>query len=614
MKKIKNLKIKYLRFHNRSLFLIEAAYTLFFLLLLVPFAGHIIELIMKLSDISYITPENALSVLTSPHALILLLILCAVFTLFQLMKLSSLIYYCTQEGKRKKPFLLNMIGFSAVSSLRSLRKSLRMPLFLLSLTILSDLPVLLGIIIHTNLEFTANKTEEVIIKSFLLLLLLLIGSFAYRGLFTIHFSITQQLPFQSAWYHSGQLLKGKRLQLLSVLTLYNLIFFPLFSLFYYALLFFTATGVYLFGDRTLAVTVFLSSYPRISIYATLFFSLIGFAFHTNLITSLFYRLREDTANSIPAPPSDYEYSFRYRNKRHKWFINAALSFMLLLCLYNLYISIRHSSSYLDEILSGITICSHRGNSQIAPENTLPAIKSAIQADSDYVEIDVQLSKDKTLVLMHDKNLKRTAGINSFIWELTDQELHELDVGVWFSLDYLNTKIPTLNEVLVYCKDKIKLNIEIKINDDAESMVRQLVTLIDKYHYEDQCVVTSTNYTALREVKKYNENIKTGLILSAVFGSFYHKQYIDFFSIRYSFINQNIVKEVHKAGKEIHAWTVNTSRELERMKSAGVDAVITDNPSLAREILYRDNTNDSFIQLIRRMLKNRSFYQLSQFLH
>ena len=146
-----------------------------------------------------------------------------------------------------------------------------------------------------------------------------------------------------------------------------------------------------------------------------------------------------------------------------------------------------------------------------------------------------------------------------------------------------------------------------------SVEEKLVGLIKKYEYENQCVVSSTNYITLKKIKLLNKDIRTGYILSAVYGNFYDKAYIDFFSIRSNFINLKVVNSIHKAGKEVHAWTVNTSNELERMKSIGVDCIITDRPSLAREILYRDDTNGSFIQLIYHMLNNRSFYRLTRLL-
>jgi glycerophosphoryl diester phosphodiesterase len=342
--------------------------------------------------------------------------------------------------------------------------------------------------------------------------------------------------------------------------------------------------------------------------------MITFAFHINLTTSLFHTYQQEALQDILPDYPDFEYHFVYQSNRHRYTINGFIIVLMLVGIFNLYFSIYNDSSYLAHAITGISISSHRGNSHIAPENTIPALESAILAESDFAEIDIHQSKDGTLVLLHDKSLQRTAGVNEFIWELTDEQLNKLDVGSWFSLEYLDTRIPTLEEVLIHCKDRIKLNIEIKITGKEQKLEERLVTLIEKYHFEDQCVISSTNSNALRKVKALNKKIHTGLILSAAYGNFFDKDYIDFYSIRYNFASKEVVTNAHRAGKELHVWTVNTQREIERMKSLNVDVIITDMPTLAREVLYRDDTNDSFLELLRRMLKNRTYYRLSQALN
>lgn len=614
MKQAINRKKRYYRFHTRTLFLIDAMFNLFFLAFLLPFASHTLELIMDLSNISYITQENILSLLTSPHAVILLTVLVAVVLLFLLTKLSSLIYYCNTEAVLQRPFLLHLVYFGLFKTLHSIKEGrLTLLFFVLPFYIFTNLPVLLGITFLADIEFTSGTHDEAFIKGLILLGLILISFISFRILFAFHYYLNEHLTFTKALQYSKELLTGRGRRTLQIFLINNLVFTLGFFLFYYALLYITAIGAYFFADKNLSITVFLSAYPKISLYATLFFSMITFVFNINLTTSLFHAYQEESLQDIlPDYPSKEPTNF-YQNNLQKYTTNGLILIILLLGIVNFSLSLYNDSTYIDEALTGVMISSHRGNSHIAPENTLPALESAIIANSDYAEIDIQQSKDGTLVLMHDNSLKRTAGVNQFIWELTDLELNELDVGSWFSLEYLNTKIPTLEEVLIYCKDRIKLNIEIKIHGNEKALEENLIALIEEYGYEYQCVVTSTNPTTLKNIKEFNETIRTGLILSSVYGDFYEREYIDFYSIRYNFVNKNIVTSAHLAGKEIYAWTVNTAREIERLKSVGVDCIITDNPSLAREVLYRDDTNDTFIQLINRMLRNRSFYRLSQIL-
>ncbi|MDF2485311.1 MAG: glycerophosphoryl diester phosphodiesterase [Herbinix sp.] len=612
MKTSMHLKNQYLRYHNRSLFLVDTFYNIFFIMFLIPFANHTLELIMKLSRVSYITQENVLALLTTPHALLLLALLLFVILLFLQTKLASLLYYCSTEGHTQRPSLSRLIHFGLFKTLFDLRFGRLAPLlFTLPFYIFVNLPVLLGITFLADIEFTSGTDDELILKIFILIALILVSFISFRGIFALHYYMNEHISFTKALQYSKELLKGRGNRTFRILLISHTLFTLGFFAFYYGLLLLTALGAYLFADKSIVITVFLSAYPRINLYATLLFSMITFVFHINLTTSLFHTYQQEALQDILPDYPDSEYHFTYQSKKQRIIINGLILTLLIAGVFNLYYSIYHDSYYLGDILTGVTISSHRGNSHIAPENTIPALESAIIAGSDYAEIDVQQNKDGTLILLHDKSLQRTAGVNEFIWELTDEQLNGLDVGSWFSLDYLNTRIPTLEEVFIHCKDRIKLNIEIKITGNEQALEERLVALIEEYDYENQCIISSTNHNALRKVKGLNEDLHTGLILSAVYGNFFDKEYVDFFSIRYNFISKDIVTSAHRAGKEVHAWTVNTMRELERMKSLKVDSIITDNPSLSREILYRDDTNDTFLQLIRRMLKNRSYYRLSQ---
>ncbi len=612
MKQAMYIKNQYLRFHDRSLFLLDTFYNIFFLMFIIPYANYTLELIMVLSKVSYITQENALMLLTTPHALLLISLLILVILLFLQTKLSSLLYYCNTEGYPQRLPLSSLIYLGLLKTITDLRAGRLMPLFFtIPFYIFVNLPVLIGITFLADIEFTSGADDVLMIKCLILIALLLLSFISFRGIFALHYYMNEHISFTRALSYSKELLKGRGKRTFRILLVSHTLFTLGFFAFYFGLLLLTALGAYIFADKSLVITVFLSAYPKINLYATLFYSMITFAFHINLTTSLFHTYQQEALQDILPDYPDFEYHFTYQNKRHHIAINGVILFLMVIGIFNLYLTIYNNSSYLADALTGISISSHRGNSHIAPENTIPALESAILAGSDYAEIDIQQSKDGTLVLLHDKNLKRTAGVNEFIWELTDEQLNRLDVGSWFSLDYLNTKIPTLEEVLIYCKDRIKLNIEIKVTGNDQNLEERLVALLEEYHFENHCVISSTNYDSLKKIKVLNKNLHTGLILHAAYGNFYDKEYMDFFSIRYNFVTKGVITGAHRAGKEVHVWTVNTAREMERMKSLGADVVITDQPTLAREVLYRDDTNDSFLQLLRKMLNNRTYYRLSQ---
>ena len=126
-----------------------------------------------------------------------------------------------------------------------------------------------------------------------------------------------------------------------------------------------------------------------------------------------------------------------------------------------------------------TVMAHRGLSADAPENTLYAFSDAILVGADFIELDVQQTRDGVLVVMHDSNLKRTTGVNKDIWDVDYADIQNLDAGSWFDPAYANARIPTLEETLQFVDKRAKLNIEIKPtkhgSDTLEQDVAELIS-------------------------------------------------------------------------------------------------------------------------------------------
>ena len=109
----------------------------------------------------------------------------------------------------------------------------------------------------------------------------------------------------------------------------------------------------------------------------------------------------------------------------------------------------------------VLVVAHRGFSGAAPENTLAAFRKAIEAGSDMIELDIQLSKDGKIVVIHDETLERTTDGQGRVADRTFPEIRKLDAGSWFGSQFSGEKIPTLQEVLELAKGKVLVNIEIK---------------------------------------------------------------------------------------------------------------------------------------------------------
>ena len=265
-----------------------------------------------------------------------------------------------------------------------------------------------------------------------------------------------------------------------------------------------------------------------------------------------------------------------------------VSVIVLLIFSGLYIynAVYNGTIKAEGSLFNIQITSHRGSSLQAPENTMPAIEKAIENMTDYIEIDVQMTKDGEVMLMHDQSLKRTTGVNAKMQDMTYDEVIMLDAGSWFDEEFAGTSVPSLEEVIKTVKGHANLNIELKKNAMGDMLPEKVVELIERYDMEKQCVITSTSHEYLKKVKELNGNLRTGYIVMAAYGNYFEDDSVDFFSVCSSYLSESTVKQARQCGKEIHAWTVNSIKELDRMKRIQVDNVITDNPVLARSVLYQ----------------------------
>lgn len=281
---------------------------------------------------------------------------------------------------------------------------------------------------------------------------------------------------------------------------------------------------------------------------------------------------------------------------------AVLCVIMCTGLFYIFDLVRNGSALTDEILVETQITAHRGSSRSAPENTMAAMEAAIEELADSVELDVQLSADGVVVLGHDANLKRVAGINRAISSMTFEELRLLDVGSWFSEEFAGEQIPTLEEVMEVCRGRINLNIEIKSVGKNSQLPEKVVELVIKHGMEEQCVITSTSLNYLKQVKELEPVLRTGYIISAAYGNFYSSEAVDFISVRSSFVDDRLVENVHAQGKGVFAWTVNSKSEMERLIMLGVDGIITDRPVLAREIVYREEATESLMEYLRMVFR------------
>ena len=253
------------------------------------------------------------------------------------------------------------------------------------------------------------------------------------------------------------------------------------------------------------------------------------------------------------------------------------------------------------------IMAHRGYSAAAPENTLPAFQKCIDEDYPAAELDVQMLKDGTIIVMHDDNLARTTGLNKNVWEVTYDEIKDLDNGSFFKEEYAGTKIPTLDEVIKLAasdKDVLYLNIEIKRTGHDDGIVQKVVDIIEANNFRDHCDITSQDYKTLEEVREVNPYILTAYTSVIGIGNIESLDAADIISIQQTFATYENIERIHRAGKYVFVWTVNEPDTMERLVSLNVDAILTNSPNVCKSVMEEYGTQTR--SLIRRIQSAMTF--------
>jgi glycerophosphoryl diester phosphodiesterase len=260
---------------------------------------------------------------------------------------------------------------------------------------------------------------------------------------------------------------------------------------------------------------------------------------------------------------------------------------------------------------------HRGARSLAPENTIAAAQKAVQAGADMWELDVTITADGELIVLHDDTLNRTTNVAEVFpdrapWKahtfLLD-EIRELDAGSWFVAQdpfgqiaaeavseadqqaYAGEKIPTLEEALLFTREhNWQVNVEIKDLDHTPGsavIVERVVYLVRKLNMAEQVLISSFNHRYLVRSKQAAPQIRTAaLVVMPTLFAARHLRHIEAqaYHPRLGAISPYRIQALRKRGFEVNVWTVNEERDLRRLMEYGVNGLITDYPQRLRELL------------------------------
>ncbi|WP_156187107.1 glycerophosphodiester phosphodiesterase [Bacillus sp. FJAT-27231] len=243
--------------------------------------------------------------------------------------------------------------------------------------------------------------------------------------------------------------------------------------------------------------------------------------------------------------------------------------------------------------------SHRGASGYAPEHTLVSYDMGEKMHGDYIEIDLQMTKDGQLIAMHDEKVDRTTDGTGFVKDYTLAEIKQLDAGSWFNekypqyanSDYVGLEVPTLEEIFRKFGKNNQYYIETKSPDIYPGMEKELLRLIDKYHIDKETLlVQSFSPQSLEIMHKLDPSVKLIQLLSYKANAEITdeevaaiKEYAIGVGPNHTYLNKEYVQKVVNNGLEIHPYTVNDKERMKLLINWGVTGMFTNFPNLLHEV-------------------------------
>nr|WP_285851263.1 glycerophosphodiester phosphodiesterase family protein [Bacillus altitudinis] len=231
----------------------------------------------------------------------------------------------------------------------------------------------------------------------------------------------------------------------------------------------------------------------------------------------------------------------------------------------------------------VYIIAHRGSSSAAPENTIAAFDVAVEQGADYIELDVQMTMDQHVVVIHDDTVERTTNGNGLVKSYTLDQLKKLDAGSWFDQQYTNERIPTLQEILERYSQRIGILIEIKHPKRQIGIEKAVARIINRFAYSRHIIIQSFDVHALQRIKALAPSLRTALIIKPDAFKLTKRKLTTYSSfanclnMKKTMINRWWIDRIHTFEMDVFIWTVKDQKTADRIKKYPIDGVVTDNP-------------------------------------
>lgn len=533
---------------------------LLFIFIILPSYFYIRTFIVSLNKLSVIDNTELLRFVFSPLGIILLIISLMVIFFYFLVELSGLILLTSSYQKeRLEPSFITILK----ESIKLIPKFLNKSIIVISFYFLLLIPItssVLGFNLFKKFNIPNFIFREIIKNPIYLIIYILIVIIFYylfiKAIFTFHYILIKKEKSSTAIKKSFNLINDNFKDFFDTFILRILKYLVIFLIIFFLSIFiinFTKN----ISKELFTYSIIFSLVTKNIILTTII--LIFIPLEIKFLTDKFYEYTKINKRLVVKEKNKYNiidkiFSFK------RPVIFTFISMLILLNVLFIFVPNFFNNSFKIKLIIG-----HRGGEGV--ENSLGAIKNSIDKRIDYVEIDIQRTKDNYYIVNHDKTFKRVAGINKSASDMTLKEIKKISLRG-------EEKIPEIREVLKLSKNKINLFIELKGKTADKKMVDDIVKLVKKEKMEKQVVFISMRYSVIDYLKTKYKDLKTGFIYFLFLGDM-SKIKADYMLFSEDFVTENHIEQIHKHNKKAIVWTVNSPDSMKKYLDSAVDGIITD---------------------------------------
>jgi len=556
---------------------------IFQFLLMIPVTSIVLKLMLRVTGFTHITEQNWQSFVTHPFVMIMICLLILLFLLFVYYEMGFLFLmaFHQQRGLRYRFLPLwqqlnrKVVYFFSVQVLFLIvYLALLMPLasFMLPLTLTQSIS-LPHFLTEEIMSSRAGRLAYAAVAS--IIVMIGIRSILTLPIFTIQPNISILRSFKQSWRFSkrglfelvvllAMLLTGHLLMMLGITVVAT---FPLYLI-----------------ERLMPSAALVTAGLTLAFLEMVFvvlFSLLQAMFSQVMVAITYNTLVIGKVSGTT-----------HRKRRYKPLLLISGIVFLVLSMMN--INSLEKSVYAPDT----KIIAHRGYVAGNVENTISGLVSAANAGADLIEIDIQQTVDGEFVVFHDRTLRRLAGKNGVIANMTLSELKTLTIHQ----NGFSDKIASLDDCIEIAKAlDVALLIELKVHgQETEDVLPKLVEKLRKYKVLDSYYVQSADGQKMTQLKKLVPNLRVGIVYALNIGPM--EENVDFIALEESWVTEQLIQELKQHPTDLFVWTLNDDRSLQTFIEKNVSGVITDHPDVAHELRTQQSENQYFLQRILNRLR------------